>query len=88
MAWTVEVKPEALRQIKRLDAGARRLVMRYIDERIAASDDPRAFGHALVGDLKGLWRYRVGDLRLICSIEDEQLLVLLVKVGHRREVYD
>jgi mRNA interferase RelE/StbE len=61
--------------------------VRYLRERIAGEGDPRRFGHALTGDLKGLWRYRVGDYRIVASIEDERFVVLVVTIGHRREVY-
>lgn len=56
-------------------------------ERIAGSRDPRRFGQALIGDRKGLWRYRVGDYRIVAAIEDDRLVVMVVTVGHRREVY-
>jgi mRNA interferase RelE/StbE len=59
----------------------------YLRERIATDADPRRFGKPLIGDKAGLWRYRVGDFRLVCRIEDERLVVLVLAVGHRREVY-
>jgi len=55
---------------------------------LRGTEDPRAFGKPLKADLKGLWRYRVADYRLICSIQDQRLVVLVLKVGHRRDVYD
>ena len=64
------------------------LILRYLRQRIATTQDPRRFGRALTGDLKGLWRYRVGDYRIVASIEDDRFVVLVVTVGHRREVYD
>jgi mRNA interferase RelE/StbE len=66
---------------------AERGVLRYLRERIADSDDPRRLGQALTGDRKGLWRYRVGDYRIVAAIEDDRFVVLVVAVGHRREVY-
>jgi mRNA interferase RelE/StbE len=62
-------------------------VLRYLRERIAGSSDPRRFGQALTGDRKGLWRYRVNDYRIVVFIEDDRFVVLVVTVGHRREVY-
>jgi mRNA interferase RelE/StbE len=56
-------------------------------ERLATEADPRRLGHSLSGPLIGLWRYRVGDYRLICRIEDGRCLVLVLTIGHRREVY-
>ena len=67
---------------------ARGHILRYLRQRIATAENPRRFGHALTGDLKGLWRYRVGDYRIVASIEDAQFVVLVVTVGHRREVYE
>jgi mRNA interferase RelE/StbE len=61
--------------------------LRYLRERIAGAEDPRRFGQALTGDAKGLWRYRVGDYRIVAAIEDDRFVVLVVTVGHRREMY-
>jgi mRNA interferase RelE/StbE len=85
--WRVEFDRAAARDLRKLGAQAERLILRYLRERIAGSSDPRRFGHALTGDLKGLWRYRVGDYRIVASIEDDRFVVLVVTVGHRREVY-
>ncbi|MCB9929590.1 MAG: type II toxin-antitoxin system RelE/ParE family toxin [Alphaproteobacteria bacterium] len=88
MAWTVEVTPAAARQIKRLGATGAHRVSQFLRTRIAGSDDPRQFGKALKGsDLGDLWRYRVGDYRILCELQNEVLTVLVVEVGHRREVY-
>jgi mRNA interferase RelE/StbE len=86
--WRVEFDRDAARDLRKLDAQAQRDILRYLRERIATDQDPRQFGHALTGDLKGLWRYRVGDYRIVASIEDNRFVVLVVTVGHRREVYD
>lgn len=86
-AWQVEFDRAAVRDLRKLGAEAERLVLRYLRERIAGADDPRRFGHALTGDLKGLWRYRVGDYRIVAQIEDDRFVVLVVTIGHRREVY-
>jgi mRNA interferase RelE/StbE len=85
--WRVEFDRDAARDLKKLGADAQRLILRYLRERIAVADDPRRFGHALTGDLKELWRYRIGDFRIVASIEDEKFIVLVVTVGRRREVY-
>ncbi len=86
-AWRVEVDRRAVRELRKLGAEAERVILRYLRERIAGSQDPRRFGHALMGDRKGLWRYRVGDYRIVAAIEDDRFVVLVVTVGHRREVY-
>jgi mRNA interferase RelE/StbE len=86
--WRVEFDRDAARDLRKLGAQTQSLILRYLRERIATDKDPRRFGHALTGDLKGLWRYRVGDYRIVASIEDDRFIVLVVTVGHRREVYD
>ena len=87
-AWQVEFGRDAARDLRKLGHQAQRLILRYLRERIATADHPRRFGHALTGDLKGLWRYRVGDYRIVAKIEDDRFIVLVVTVGHRREVYE
>ena len=87
LAWRVEFDRDAARDLRKLDVPGQRRILRYLRERIATDEDPRRFGHALTGDLKGLWRYRVGDYRIVASIADERFVVLVVTVGHRREVY-
>ncbi len=84
MTWEVESDNRARRELRRLDGSVQRQILRYL--RVCAS--PRGFGGALTGDRIELWRYRVGDYRLICKIEDDQLTVLVLAVGHRREVYE
>ena len=86
-AWQVEFDRAAARDLRKLGLDAERRVLGYLRERIAGSDDPRRFGHALVGARKGLWRYRVGDYRVIAAIEDDRFVVLVVAIGHRPEVY-
>ncbi len=86
--WRVEFDSDAARDLRKLGAQAQRLILRYLRQRIATAEDPRRFGQALTGDLKGLWRYRVGNYRIVASIEDDRFVVLVVTLGHRREVYD
>lgn len=86
--WRVEFDREAARDLRKLGAVAERTILRYMRERIATAEDPRRFGKPLIGDLKGLWRYRVGAYRIVASIEDDRFVVLVVTVGHRREVYE
>jgi mRNA interferase RelE/StbE len=85
--WRVELHQAAIRDLRTLGADGERRILRYLRERIAGSEDPRRFGQALTGDHKGLWRYRVGDYRIIAMIEDDRFVVLVVTIGHRREVY-
>ena len=87
MAWTVEVSNYAERQLRKLDAPVRHRILNWLDERIEGCKNPRHFGEALKGGRAGLWRYRVGDWRILCDIRDDRLVVLALAVGHRREVY-
>ncbi len=87
-AWTVEFDPEAAKELRKLGRPAQELILRYLRERIATFDDPRRFGKALGGDMAGLWRYRVGDYRLIVTFEEDRLVVLVLTLGHRRNVYE
>lgn len=85
MAWRVEVDPSAARALRKLDRTIAARIVGYLEE--AAAGDPRARGKVLVGELGDFWRYRVGDWRVICRIEDARLIVPVIEVGHRREVY-
>ena len=87
MGWTVEVSDFAERQLRKIDPPVRRRILDYLDDRIEGCKNPRHFGEPLKGGRAGLWRYRVGDYRVICHIRDDVLVVLALAVGHRREVY-
>ena len=86
--WTVEFDDRARRELRKLDSKTQKDILRFLRERVSGSADPRQFGKPLRLNLAGLWRYRVGDYRLICRIEQNRLVVLVLKVGHRREVYE
>ena len=88
MAWTVEFDDAATKELRKLDKQAQREILRYFRERIATDEDPRRFGKPLSRDLAGLWRYRLRNYRMICHIEDDKLTVLVVRVGHRKDVYE
>lgn len=87
MAWTVEVDSFAEKQLRKLDRPVQKRLLDWLFDRIEGCKNPRHFGEPLRGDLAGLWRYRVGDFRIICEIQDEKLVVLALAVGHRREIY-
>ena len=87
MTWKVEVAPRAARALARLDKPEQARIRRFLSERLATDEDPRRVGHSLRGTLAGLWRYRIGNYRLICRIEDGRLVVLVLEIGRRREVY-
>lgn len=85
--WSVVFDEDAAKELRTLGQSDRSRVLRYLRERIATSEDPRRFGKALTGDLKGLWRYRAVDVRIIAAIKDDTVTVLVLRVAHRREVY-
>ena len=87
MAWKIDYTDTAREQLRKLDRQLARRILDYMDERVAGSENPRGSGKALHGPLGGLWRYRVGDCRVICNIQDERLRVLVVQIGNRSEVY-
>jgi mRNA interferase RelE/StbE len=88
MIWKIELAAEAERELDKLDRQVARRLLKFLHERVAPLDDPRGIGEALKGSRFGeLWKYRVGDYRIVASIEDEVLLILVVRFGHRREVY-
>jgi mRNA interferase RelE/StbE len=87
LAWTIELSETAVRQLRRLDRGVARRITIFLRDRVAPHADPRSTGKALSGPLASLWRYRVGDYRIVASIEDDAVRILVVRVGHRREVY-
>lgn len=87
MAWTIDYTGTARKQLLKLDKQTARRIVDFMDARVAPVDDPRSIGKALSGPLGGFWRYRVGDCRVICDIQDGALRVLVVEIGHRREVY-
>lgn len=87
MAWTIDYTDSAKQQLRKLDKQTARRIIDYMDERIAPLEDPRRTGRALNGPLGEFWRYRVGDCRVICHIQDGALRVLVVRIGKRSEVY-
>lgn len=87
MAWTVEVSDVAERQLRKLDRSVQKRLVEWLYDRLEGCKDPRHFGEPLKGELDGLWRYRVGDYRILCEIRDNRLIVLVLAVGHRREIY-
>jgi len=88
MAWSVKIRPKAERQLDQLDPQVARRIIRFLFERVAQLEDLRSIGDALKGsELGELWKYRVGDYRIIASIEDKLVCILVVRIGNRREVY-
>lgn len=88
MTWKIEFDSDVEKDLKKLGHTAQNRVFKFLKEKILTTDNPRKFGKALTGDLAGLWRYRVGDYRILAKIEDQKFVVLVVHVGHRKNVYD
>ena len=88
LIWTVEFDDAAAKELRKLDRQAQQVILRYFRERIATDEDPRRFGKPLSRELAGLWRYRINNYRMICNIEDNKLTVLVLSVGHRKNVYE
>ena len=87
MAWTIEYTETAIDRLHKLDKQMARRIVDYLDNRVAALDDPRNLGRALTGPFGGLWRYRVGNCRVICDIQDRVSRIVVVKIGTRDSVY-
>ena len=88
MAWKIELSTQAARELDKLDPPQAKRILKFLSERLAPLENPRSIGQALRGsELGEFWKYRVGNYRLICKIEDERLLILVLRIGHRRDVY-
>jgi mRNA interferase RelE/StbE len=88
LVWSIELGPRAQRQLRQFDPQIARRLSKFLFERIALLDDPRSVGEALKGsELGEMWKYRVGDYRIIASIEDKRVRILVIHIGNRREVY-
>ena len=87
MAWRVEWEDEAVKELKKPDTRVQRVIAYYMRDKIAPEEDPRRFGDPLRKDIKEFWKYRIGSYRIICSIEDRKVVVLVVRVGHGKSIY-
>jgi len=87
LAWKIEYTETSRNRLRKLDKQVARRIVDYLDTRIAPLANPRSTGKALTGPMGGLWRFRVGDYRVICEIQDEVLRVLVIEIGNRRDVY-
>lgn len=88
MKYTVETTPRFDREFRKLDRYTQRMIASWINKNLEGCEDPRIHGKGLTANRSGQWRYRIGDYRLICSIEDNKLVILALSVGLRREVYE
>jgi mRNA interferase RelE/StbE len=88
MAWKIELDPGVERELSKLDPPVARRILGFLHDRLATLEDPRSIGEALKGSTLGaFWKYRVGDYRIIASIEDNAVCILVVRIGNRRDVY-
>jgi mRNA interferase RelE/StbE len=87
MGWKIDLSSNALKQLRKLDKPIANRILKFLRDRIEKLDDPRKVGERLQGPLGDFWKYRVGDYRVICSLQDDKLVVWVVRIGHRGEVY-
>lgn len=87
MSYNVETTARFDKEFKKLDRYTQRMIKAWIDKNLVGCTDPRAHGKSLTANRNGQWRYRIGDYRLICLIEDNRLIITALNIGHRREVY-
>lgn len=87
MAWTIELHERARRDLTKLDQQTARRIRNYLARHVAPLENPRSIGQGLTGPKSGYWRYRVGDYRIICNIQDRRLVVLVIEIGHRSDIY-
>lgn len=86
MSYTIRFTPKAARQVRKLDSAAAKRIRDFLEQKLSQLDNPRQLGKKLVNE--EFWRYRVGDYRILTNIDDDQILILIVEVAHRREVYN
>jgi mRNA interferase RelE/StbE len=88
MTWTIEFDPSAKKELDKIDRHQAKRILQFLFDRVSHLQDPRSIGEALKGSkFKGLWKYRVGDYRIISKIEDNEMHILVLKIGDRKEVY-
>ena len=87
MVWQINYTADAVKQLKKLGRGEAKRIRDYLRKRVEVLDDPRQLGKPLKGHLASLWRYRIGDYRVMCELQDDALIVLVVRLGHRKVIY-
>lgn len=85
--WRLRYSRRADKQLGKLDPGVRRIIIAWLAKHVDGCEDPRAMGRGLTAGMSGKWRYRIGDYRVLCEIQDEELVVLAIEIGHRRDIY-
>lgn len=87
MGYEVKISKKALRELKKMDRFQSKIIMDWIEKNLVGTDNPRRNGKGLVGDRSGYWRYRVGDYRIIADLQEDVVTIMILKVGHRKEIY-
>ena len=87
MKYRLLFSKRALKELKKMDKAVSALIFAWLKKNVDGAADPRAFGKALKGDKKEMWRYRIGDYRVLANIEDENLTIIAIEIGHRRDIY-
>ena len=87
MKYDVEYSKTAVNTIKKMDSSTSKLIRTWIEKNLINTENPRIKGKALTSDLKGLWRYRVGDYRILAEIQDNKIVILILDIGHRSKIY-
>ena len=88
MIWKIEFDSDVVKDLRKLGHTAQKKILTYLKDKLMLVSDPRTLGNPLSGELSGLWRYRVADYRILAQIEDDALIILVIHVGHRKNVYD
>lgn len=86
--YRVTFTEKAKKEFKKLDKYTASLIIGWIEKNLEGCTNPRQHGKSLIGDKSGQWRYRIGDYRLICEIQDQQITILILEVGHRKNIYE
>lgn len=88
MKYKVEYLPQVIKTLEKMDKYTRRIIIEWIERNLVDCENPRIHGKALSANRSGQWRYRIGDYRVIAKIEDDKLIILVINIGHRREIYE
>ena len=88
MKYQVNYLPQVVKTLEKMDKYTKRIIVEWIEKNLVDCEDPRIHGKPLTADRKGQWRYRIGDYRVIAKIEGDKLIILVIAIGHRREIYD
>ena len=87
MSYSVRYDEKALKQLKKMDRSVQKLITSWIEKNLIDTENPRLHGKGLSGDKSGYWRYSVGDYRILADIRDDEIIIIIVEIGHRREIY-